>query len=626
MTSKGKAGISGQALRDLAHFSSCDDLATHLKDKALAAVTAYGLHDMEGLHVKPAFAGPEALARPELAQAKGPRDIAVDSVAASAEMAAGGADYSPVNTQEDGVGEFAKAATNGKVIAIATPANQGLTGSTAARIRLVDPKDLKDLATLHLGVQQGKESAELAFVDEHTLAVLSLDYKANRTLVSRIDISDPTKPAVTSTARLSQISSGARLIGDNLIVSLSEAMPSITFEIPKDASLQAERDALEANKRIIERVSVDQWFPQGEVLDGDTNPVGKPQALTACDQVYLKDGSSPFLMTAVHAINLGEKEIKIHPGAAINQAGHAVYASTDRFIGWSEDYNHLNGEVTTNLAAFDVTKPDAISLTALGQVPGVIPNSWAVDESKGTIRIASTVFAHNQMSSQAHVLKESDGHLERQGVVKDLGKGEEIKGVRWLTDRLGVVVTFREMDPVYTLDTSDPTAPKMVGELKIPGYSTYLHPVSETRLLALGQQADIQTGQPQGFKYSLFDIADLANPKEIDTLEFAGAESGAELDHHLFTWFKDRGYSVFSRYGHVKDVMDDRAGTVTTINGVRIDGDKLIKMGTSDLSVTLPDNQVQPIVIEDALFAVHPGAIERFDAESIKSQAGRTFD
>ena len=109
---------------------------------------------------------------------------------------------------------------------------------------------------------------------------------------------------------------------------------------------------------------------------------------------------------------------------------------------------------------------------------------------------------------------------------------------------VGYVVTFRQTDPLYTLDLSDPTDPRVVGELKIPGYSAYLHPVGEGLLLGVGQDADA-SGRTQGLQASLFDVSDPANPLRIDTEGFgAYATSEVEYDHHAFSWFADHGLAV----------------------------------------------------------------------------------
>ena len=126
-----------------------------------------------------------------------------------------------------------------------------------------------------------------------------------------------------------------------------------------------------------------------------------------------------------------------------------------------------------------------------------------------------------ESQSTVTVLQQNANRLERVGSVTGLGKGERIYAVRFMGDK-GYVVTFRQIDPLYTLDLSDPTAPKVVGELKIPGYSAYLHPVGENRLLGIGREgASVQA--------SLFDVSNMAAPQRLAQLELRpGRDAGRD--------------------------------------------------------------------------------------------------
>jgi Beta propeller domain len=111
------------------------------------------------------------------------------------------------------------------------------------------------------------------------------------------------------------------------------------------------------------------------------------------------------------------------------------------------------------------------------------------------------------------------------------------------TGAQGYVVTFRQIDPLYTLDLSAPAAPKVAGELELPGYSAYLHPISETLLLGIGQEASDQ-GRPLGTQVSLFDVSDLAHPRRIQHAVYGNGSSDAEFDHHAFLWWAPTGTAV----------------------------------------------------------------------------------
>ena len=125
------------------------------------------------------------------------------------------------------------------------------------------------------------------------------------------------------------------------------------------------------------------------------------------------------------------------------------------------------------------------------------------------------------------------------GRVDGLGVGEEIKAVRWFDD-LAIVVTFRQVDPLYAVDLTDPASPRLLGELKIPGYSEYLHPLGGRRLIGIGQDAS-PDGMVRGAQAALFDVTDLTSPARLDTVAYPRfSVAGAGTDPRQFTWLPDR--------------------------------------------------------------------------------------
>jgi uncharacterized secreted protein with C-terminal beta-propeller domain len=170
-------------------------------------------------------------------------------------------------------------------------------------------------------------------------------------------------------------------------------------------------------------------------------------------------------------------------------------------------------------------------------VPGTLLNQFSLSEDKGILRAASTVGWGPEAESKVTTLARQDGHLVQRGQVGGLGYGERIYAVRFLGD-VGYVVTFRQTDPLYTIDLSDPAQPRVRGELKIPGYSAYLHPIGEDLLLGVGQEAT-EDGRVQGLQLSLFDVSDLAQPRRLQKAQLGQrfSSSAVEWDHHAFLWW-----------------------------------------------------------------------------------------
>jgi len=173
-----------------------------------------------------------------------------------------------------------------------------------------------------------------------------------------------------------------------------------------------------------------------------------------------------------------------------------------------------------------------------------------MSERGGVLRVASSeaptwLGGGGETEGQSFVttLARTEDRLAQLGQVGGLGKGERIYSVRFIDD-VGYVVTFRQVDPLYTVDLSAPADPKLRGELKIRGYSAYLHPVGRDLLLGVGQDATEQ-GQRLGTQLSLFDVSDVAQPRRLHQRTVApGASSDVEYDHHAFLWWAPTNLAV----------------------------------------------------------------------------------
>jgi len=182
------------------------------------------------------------------------------------------------------------------------------------------------------------------------------------------------------------------------------------------------------------------------------------------------------------------------------------------------------------------------------------------------------------------VLRPDGTELVTVGSVGGLGQTEQIYAVRFLGTQ-AYVVTFRQTDPLYVIDLSDPTHPAVTGELKIPGYSAYLHPVGEGLLLGVGQDADLD-GRTQGTKLSLFDVSDPSDPREISSLPIGGY-SEAEWDHKAFLFWPEDGTIVIPvspSWQGCGPAVDCLAADITGAGGgvvvAQLQGTQLVGLGT----------------------------------------------
>ena len=242
---------------------------------------------------------------------------------------------------------------------------------------------------------------------------------------------------------------------------------------------------------------------------------------------------------------------------AIESGGEIVYGSTGTLYvatqQWTAEPSSSQEEPPKSFTAihrFDTSDSGETTYQASGRVPGYLLNQFAMSEYRGVLRVASTETptwwggdVRDEGQSFVTTLERAGGALLPLGQVSGLGKGERIYAVRFIEDS-GFVVTFRQVDPLYTLDLADPRAPKVLGELKLLGYSAYLHPLRNNRLLGVGQDAS-EEGRLRGFQLSLFDISDLRNPKRIhQTALGSGSSSDAEYDHHAFLYWRPARLAV----------------------------------------------------------------------------------
>jgi len=191
-----------------------------------------------------------------------------------------------------------------------------------------------------------------------------------------------------------------------------------------------------------------------------------------------------------------------------------------------------------------------ITYRAKGGVPGTLHNQFSMDEYRGNLRVATTSSIYTPRYGQytynnVYVL---DNNMATIGELTHIAEQEIIYSTRFIGDRL-YMVTFKRIDPFFVIDLSTPTSPKILGKLKIPGYSDYLHPYDATHIIGIGKEtATNEWGgvSTSGVKISLFDVSDVSNPKQLDKVQIgdAGSDSAALADHHAFLFDRAKNLLV----------------------------------------------------------------------------------
>ncbi|MEO3886005.1 beta-propeller domain-containing protein [Nonomuraea sp. B5E05] len=270
----------------------------------------------------------------------------------------------------------------------------------------------------------------------------------------------------------------------------------------------------------------------------------------------------------------------------------------------------------TQIHRFDVSKPGPPAYVASGKVAGRLLNQYSLSEHEGHLRVATTLNSREGQSSSSTVHVLDAATMEKKGEVGGLGKGERIYSVRFIGP-VGYAVTFKQVDPLYTLDLRDPAAPRVTGELKITGYSAYLHPAGDGRLIGIGQEAN-EEGRTQGTQVSLFDVSDPASPRRLSQLFQKDSGSEAEWDPHAFLYWPRTGLAVIPL----------RSGDESGALALKIDDSGVSKLGMIRHPAQRGENErgFQPgiqrsVVIGDSLWTVSPQGVQVNDAATLAEQA-----
>ena len=321
-------------------------------------------------------------------------------------------------------------------------------------------------------------------------------------------------------------------------------------------------------------------------------------------EVYkLSDGDSGLLTTVVAFDVNSERRGPTSTLSFASSYSMTTYASRDNLYLVSGGI--LNGRYATQITKVVLDGPE-IRLAAFGTVPGGSTlNQFSLDEHDGVLRIATTGFSSDGSTNQIYVLAEENGILNIVGHLEGIAPGERIFAARFLDER-GYLVTFRQIDPLFTLDLSNPIEPAVLGELHIPGFSRYLHPVGENLLIGIGRDGN-GWGVTGGLQVSLFDVSDPANPVRIDSYSIDSTwwdASIAEYDHHAFSYFAETGTLAIptrtwadSLNGHVL------VNALTVLHVDRETGLELVGKVTDDSSI------LRSLRIEDRLYVISEDSI-----------------
>ncbi|HCB03472.1 MAG TPA: hypothetical protein DEQ43_04345 [Nocardioides bacterium] len=636
----GDAGAAGPELRpaayagsDLTLATSCDDLLRWYVEHGVDRIGPYGWTYGYGYGM---LADSAVSAASEAGSDSAQRDLA----AAAPAPVRSTSEATGTNVQEAGVDEPDVVKTDGTTlfrIEDGDLVTYDLTGSDVVRLSAVE-----------LPRARGADSTELLLSGD-TVVVLShhdgrgggyviegdgpvdADADPASTEVVSLDVSDPAAPVVTHTVEYDAALVTARLHGGVVRIVLEAALPALDFTLPDRHTTDYE--ATQANRAAVRTSEIGDWLPTFAV-DG-----GPAEQLFDCDQVAVPDEDAGLGTIAVVGFDAATPDTTSATGLAVDS--ELAYASTDQLYlatspsydvmdrcfdcfepvpprGWgrllpswvprpsgaSDAWDKQTDDGTSHLYAFDLDGIDT-TFVAAGEVDGVIRDRWSMDAADGTLRVAVGPSWRTGTGNSVVTFRQEGNDLVEAGRLDGLGVGEDIQSVRWF-DTLAIVVTFRQVDPLYAIDLTDPDQPVLLGELKIPGFSAYLHPLGEHRLLGLGEGPG--AADAWGAQAALFDVTDLAQPRQLDVVSYGpGTQALATIDPRQLTWLPD-GRTVLSvvsdynRRGPVGYV------SVLTLGGGRLDNRMVPVEHSNDVAairlVPLADGRVVLVTAKSAAFLV----------------------
>ncbi len=576
--------------------ASYEEIETFFLDKQKTYKTKSYTDDMARLNGGTGLFDKKATAaeRPESAfggaSASNVNGSAVDS-APTAESAHG-----ETNTQVEGIDEADILKNDGHYLYI-VPARQ----NAVEIIDIRDPKNMHIAARIDCKSELDNRSIRELYLCGDTLVLLYDVYASEenggqklydacyayapenlKTLAEIYDVSDRTAPRLRFDYAVDGGQISSRMDGSNLLMITSYSVP-----IYKDES-------------DLKNACVPCTYQDGEKMR------------FPAEQVRIVSGSDSTAYLTVSRLDTQADKASAQTKAVLG-GGSEIYCDSENLLVAQMDYtvSQKEGDIAesrafapmetcTRLYAFRLQ--DGIAYTGSAQVKGTTLNQFSMDSFGGYYRIATT-------ASSGSLVTVLNQDLEPVGELSGIAKGETIYAARFMGDS-AYLVTFRQTDPLFIIDLSNPSAPKVTGELKIPGFSNYLHPYSENLLIGIGQDGTA-AGAGNQLKISLFDVSDKQNPQEISKAVYSGGSasvSTAQNTHKAFLSVRESGeFSIpVQEYSYGNSQTNCYASMLTVQDGkLCVTGTYTPKNGGAEIErVTYADGTV---------FTLSANALTAFD-------------
>jgi inhibitor of cysteine peptidase len=571
-------------------FSSNQEIADYINSNTRGAYYNY-----RGGSVDNRFFGdlmPIPMPVPQVVESYGSPDVP----APAEYWASSNGGYSTTNVQVSGVDEADTVKTDGQYIYIASSSIQTrsfvvntFSSDTVNSVSIVDAdpqnprvvsKITLDNTTEPAGLFLSQDSSRLVviaskyylytFGEAHSdgiptpmLGAYSSDVY---TFIDVYDVSNKAEPVLTRNFTVSGSYFNSRMIGNTMYAVISQPASVIDNIVTLPA-----------------------------VYEGNNVSTASPSSVYYADM-----NDSRYTFTSFYGLNILDDTEEPTNMTVMMGSASTMYVSPSNFYvtysGWDQNAGQYTSIYRVGIDGLQ------LSLEAQGSVPGSILNQYSMDEYNGNFRVATNWYAQDSQINNVYVL---NSNLDVTGKLEGLAPNENLHSVRFMGDKC-YLVTFKTTDPLFVVDLSQPNNPQVVGELKIPGYSDYLHPYDEGHLIGVGKEAvEADEGNfawYQGLKLSLFDVTNVNNPVQLTSYGIGdrGTDSAALSDPHAFLFDKSKNLLVIpvslALVNKTTQSADAAAYGQTVWQGayvfsLSIDGGFILKGTVTHLNPALLDNQ-----------------------------------
>lgn len=449
--------------------------------------------------------------------------------------------------------------------------------------------------------------------------------------ISFYDVKDPAAPTLVKTLEIDGTLVSSRLVnGDlHLVTHFVPALPPMICTYSRD--IDAREATVQENAKRIETLTLDELLPFYHDIHPAPGDATDKRLVTTGDIYRPLEADEGGSIVSIVTFDLDNPTASFSSKGVVADA-RTVYASNQALYIAAERYAFsadliAPGETYTTIHKFDWVE-NGVTKSASGRVRGWILNQFSMGEYDATLRIATTTnsawWANEDQANHVYCLKAEANDLQVVGQVEDIAPGERIYAARFVGER-GFLVTFQMVDPLFTLDLSDPTKPSVVGKLKVPGFSDYIHIMDDNHLLTIGKDVINHAGTwQQGVQLSVFDITTFSDPQLLHSVIIGdrGTHSEALNTHKAFTYWRKNNLLAFpvDLYLHQSDPQSPwdygqyensslYVYRVTPTDGFEVLGTIALQENATDDYP--PHTWARGVFIADYVYAVTPAMVGR---------------